>query len=185
MKKNKYFIHLSIAEKGKYYALSGDHNTALKYYREAIKMTQKQSQGSIFLQHYSQCIMESLQAMKAYEEVIIFCNKLLELIELRETNKTDDYILKYKDDIRQRKALQYLFLGDRERAREIFQIIKNNRKKNPFTITNTLLEWILKGYHITTENIENILKKEKFYIVNKNNLQPELYTELPMDLIIT
>jgi tetratricopeptide (TPR) repeat protein len=37
---NKYKLHLGIAEKGKMYAVEGNHKEALRHYKEAIKMTQ-------------------------------------------------------------------------------------------------------------------------------------------------
>ncbi|MEN0016691.1 MAG: tetratricopeptide repeat protein, partial [Bacteroidota bacterium] len=71
MKKvNKNLVHLSIAERGRAYRTAGNHDKALRCYREALRLAEQQQASDIFFQYYTQCIMESLELSGAYAEVI-------------------------------------------------------------------------------------------------------------------
>ncbi|MCC6186253.1 MAG: hypothetical protein IT256_03790, partial [Chitinophagaceae bacterium] len=84
---NTYSLHLGIAEKGKMYAVAANYKEALRHYKEAIKMTQNQANGELFFQHYMQCTMEALELMKAYDDVINYCEKFLDLVAAQTQNE--------------------------------------------------------------------------------------------------
>ena len=65
--------HLSIAEAGKVLALKGNHEEALRHYREAIRIAVSTKSPEIFFRHYTQCVLESLEHSGSHEEVNEYC----------------------------------------------------------------------------------------------------------------
>ena len=55
-------IHLQIAEAGKQYCLKGNHLAALERYRQALRLAVQQNTNPIFLYHYTECILDALEA---------------------------------------------------------------------------------------------------------------------------
>lgn len=172
----KYSFHLGIAEKGKIYAVASNHKEALRHYKEAIKMTQNQVNGEMFFQHYIQCAMESMELMGAYEEVINYCEKFLDLLDTKEQT---EIIVKYKADVLQRMAIQFLYKEDKEEAKALFQIVQKTIGIGKQKLTDELLNWLLRGYNINPKQILEMQKKYQYFIVNKDNLKPEIAIELP------
>ena len=70
---DKKMLHYRIAERGKMHALDKNYKEALRHYQEALKLTQNEKDSELFFQHYSQCVMESLEQLGSYDEVISFC----------------------------------------------------------------------------------------------------------------
>jgi len=173
---NNYMLHLGIAEKGKMNAVQGNHKEALRHYKEAIKMTQGQENGEMFFQHYMQCTLESLEQMGAYDDVLNYCEKLLELLNTKEEN---DFITKYKIETWQRMAIQYLHKDDVETAKEYLTTIAKEAGKGKLKIADTLLDWINRRYQITKKQLFDLQNSNHYFIVNKNNLKPEIAIELP------
>ena len=67
---NVHEIHLSIAENGKLQALKGNHEAALKGYREAIQLAVSSKAPEVFFRHYTQCVLESLELTGSYDEIV-------------------------------------------------------------------------------------------------------------------
>lgn len=67
--------HLGIAEAGKLAALAGDHDEALRHYREALRMAVAAGAPEVFFRHYTQCVLESLERSGSYAEVIEYCER--------------------------------------------------------------------------------------------------------------
>ena len=174
--KNPYNLHLGIAEKGKIYAVQGNHKEALRHYKEAIKMTQGQEMGETFFQHYMQCALESFELMGAYDDVINYCEKFMELLNTKEDS---ELISKYKTETWLRMAIQYIYKDDAETAREYLMAIEKEAGRGKLKMADTLLNWINRKYQITKKQILDLQNDNKYYIVNKNNLKPEIAIELP------
>jgi len=173
---NKYVLHLGIAEKGKMYAVQGNHKEALRHYKEAIKMTQGQDKGEIFFQLYMQYTLESLELMGAYDEVLRYCETFLEFLEEKEDN---DFINKYKAETWQRMAIQYLHKDDIETAKEHLLLIIKEKEIGKLQIAQKLLDWINRGYKINKKQISDLQKENNYFIVTKENINPEIAIELP------
>src|SRR5215212_4391682 len=71
-------LHMGIAEQGKVHALLGQHALALVYYRHAIHMAVQVQDPEIFFRHYLECVMESLEQMGSYTEVLAYCAKAID-----------------------------------------------------------------------------------------------------------
>jgi len=175
-KDTTYMLHLGIAEKGKMYAVQGNHKEALRHYKEAIKMTQGQEMGETFFQHYMQCTLESLELMGAYDDVLNYCEKFLELLNTKEES---DFISKYKTDTWQRMAFQYLHKDDPETALEYLTAITKEAGRGKLKMADTLFNWINRRYNLTKKQILDLQNENHYFIVNKNNLKPEIAIELP------
>ena len=173
---NQYSLHLGIAEQGKIFAVQGNHKEALRHYKEAIKMTQGQEMGEMFFQHYMQCTLESLELMGAYNEVLDYCEKFMELLNAKEES---DFISKYKTETWLRMAIQYLHKDDPETAREYLMTVAKESGKVKLKIADTLLNWINRRYTITKKQIIDLQNENNYFIVNKNNLKPEIAVALP------
>lgn len=173
---NTYSLHLGIAEKGKMYAVAANYKEALRHYKEAIKMTQNQANGELFFQHYMQCTMEALELMKAYDDVINYCEKFLDLLAAQTQN---ELIAKYIAEVEQRMAIQYLLKGDKDEAKPILQKAQKAIGVGKLKMVDELLNWIIRGYAIAPKQIAELQKKHKYFIVSKENLKPEIAIELP------
>ena len=173
---NRYALHLGIAEKGKMNAVEGNHKEALRHYKEAIKMTQGQEMGEMFFQHYMQCALESLELMGAYDDVLNYCEKLMELLNTKENS---ELISKYKAETWQRMAIQHLHKDDPETALEYLIKATKETGKGKLKIADTLSNWINRKYKITKKQILDLQSENNYFIVNKNNLKPEIAIELP------
>ncbi len=68
--------HLGIAEAGKLHALAHRHVEALRHYREALRIATASRAPAVFARHYTQCVLESLELIGSYSEVIRVCEEV-------------------------------------------------------------------------------------------------------------
>jgi tetratricopeptide (TPR) repeat protein len=173
---NKYVLHLGIAEKGKMYAVQGNHKEALRHYKAAIKMTQGQDKGEIFFQLYMQYTLESLELMEAYNEVLNYCETFLTLLDGKEEN---EFITKYKAETWQRMAIQFLYKDEIETAKEYLLLIMKEKGIGKLQVAQKLLDWVNRGYKISKKQISDLQKENNYFMVTKENINPEIAIELP------
>src|SRR6187455_1774220 len=107
------FPHLAIAEQGKVYALAGQHALALAYYREAIRLTVQSGEPEIVFRHYLECVLESLEKMGAYRDVLDYCEKAVGLLKAAPETA---YTALERAHVYQRQGAVQLKAGDRESA---------------------------------------------------------------------
>ena len=175
-------LHFGVAEKGKVFALQGNHKEALRHYKEALRMCQSLPNADLFFQHYSMCAMESLELMESYEEVIDFCDKSLDFLESREDLKDNPVFEKYLASIHERKGVQFLLLGEKQMAIESFKAVQSLVGKAMMPLTNDLLNWAMRGYTISPAQIRELQKKHKYFTVRKENVNEKLAIELPQNI---
>jgi tetratricopeptide (TPR) repeat protein len=172
-------LHYNIAEQGKVYATKGNHKEALRHYKEALRMSQQVPKSDIFFQHYSQCAMESLEQMEAYNEVIIFCDKCIDFMETKDDLQAHPIFIKYLASLWERKAIQYLFLNEKEQAIEAFEQAIDVIKPHKLPLAQELHNWCKRGYTISKQQIEGLLKKNQYHTVRKENVNIQIAVELP------
>jgi tetratricopeptide (TPR) repeat protein len=172
-------LHYNIAEQGKVYATKGNHKEALRHYKEALRMSQQVPKSDIFFQHYSQCAMESLEQMEAYNEVIIFCDKCIDFMETKDDLQAHPIFIKYLASLWERKAIQYLFLNEKEQAIEAFEQAIDVIKPHKLPLAQELHNWCKRGYTISKQQIEGLLKKNQYHTVRKENVNIQIALELP------
>lgn len=175
-------LHFGVAEKGKVFALQGNHKEALRHYKEALRMCQSLPNADLFFQHYSLCAMESLELMGSYNEVIGFCDRCLEFLESKEKLEGNPVFEKYFASILERKGIQHLLLDEKQDAVEIFKVVQERVGKSQMPVTNELLNWALRGYSITPAQIRDVQKKHKYFSVRKENVNEKIAVELPQNI---
>lgn len=171
-------LHYNIAEKGKVYALKGNHTEALRHYKEALRMCENLNNSDIFFQHYSLCAMESLELMGNYKDVIDFCEKCLEFLRDKQI-EGNDLINKYKSSLLERMGIQHLFLKDNEEAKECFLFAKKIGGSQTSALTRDFLNWLSRGYLITEKQILDLEKKHNYFTVRKELVDESIAIELP------
>lgn len=177
MEKQNKFMHLGIVENGKIYSLKGDHTEALRHYREGIRMCTQQNASEVFFQHYTQCVMESLELSGAYDEVISYCNKAISLLE--DNIYKADFIKKNYVAALEKKGIQYLLKDDKTEAVAIFKKAQDAIGRGKQPLIDELLNWLQRGYTVSKQQILGSQKKHKYFTVTKENLKPEMAVELP------
>ena len=176
MKTNNY-LHYNIAEQGKVYTIEGDFNEALRHYREAIRMAQTQEDSEVFFQHYSQCVMETLEISGAYNQVVSYCERYLEFLK---TKSNDDFLVKkHQAVILEKKGIQHIYLGENDLAKscleEAQQIVGRGKQK----LTDELLGWLQRGYSIGIDKLKQSLHVHKYFVIRKEDLQYDKCFKLP------
>jgi tetratricopeptide (TPR) repeat protein len=172
-----YTLHLGIAERGKMFALETNYTEALRYYREAIKMTQGQEGAELFFQHYTQCVMETLELSKAYDQVIAYCEKFIDFLENKEENSV--LIDKHYATILEKMGVQYLLKEEKATALPLFKAAQDRLGKGKQPLTDELINWIQRGYTISAKQISDLQKRHHYFIVQKETLKPDLAIDLP------
>jgi tetratricopeptide (TPR) repeat protein len=172
-------LHYNIAEQGKLFATQGKYKEALRHYKEALRMSQQVPKSDIFFQHYSQCAMESLEQMEAYNEVIAFCDKCIDFMETKDDLQEHPIFIKYLASLWERKGIQYLYLNDKEDAIEAFEKAITIVKPNKILLAQELHNWCKRGYTISKQQVESLNKKHQYYTVRKDNINSQIAIELP------
>lgn len=172
-------LHYCIAEQGKLYALKGNHKEALRYFKEALRMCQGEPGADIFFQHYSLCAMESLELMQHYNEVIDFCDKCLDFLVTKTEMEELPVFQKLKASLLERKGIQYLHLNDKQEAVVSFKQALQIMDKKHLPLSNELLNWVLRGYSISSRQIFDLQNRHHYFTVRKDNVDEKIAMELP------
>ena len=168
-------IHIRIAEHGKICSLQGDHKEALRHYREALRLVQNQEDSEIFSQHYSHCVMESLEQTGAYDEVIMFCQNYRSFLE----DKTEtDFTKKHRAFICERQGIQHLLKEEKEEALDLLSEAQKTIGIGKQPITDQLIQWIQRNYFISKEQIQTLQRKHNYFIVRKEKVNPTIAMKL-------
>ncbi len=147
-----HFAHLAIAEQGKVYALEGQHALALAYYREAIRLTVQSGEPEIVFRHYLECVLESLERMGAYQDVLNYCGKALDLFA---TAPDTPHTSLERAHVYQRQGAVQLKAGDRDGAGASLRKAVESAASQRFSLAlaNTLLGWIERGLQVDPRRV--------------------------------
>ena len=174
---HKTALHLGIAENGKLYCLRGDYSEALRHFREAIRLSQQHGEMDIFFQHYSQCVLETLELSGAHTEVIECSEGFLEFL----ADKTDEsgFLNKMRASILERIGVQYLMLDEKAAAVPVLKeaLALGGKKGNP--LSHELLNWAQRGFAVSKKQIQDLQKRFNYFIVRKDKVNPAIAVELP------
>jgi tetratricopeptide (TPR) repeat protein len=169
-------LHFGIAERGKLYQLEGNFKEALRHYREAIRLTQGLEGGEIFFQHYSQCVMEALELSGAYGEVTVYCDRFLEFLEEKEES---ELVTRHTALILEKQAIQLLHQGETKEAAALLKEAQTLVGRGAQPLTDELLNWAQRGYQISKRQITDLQKKNNYFIVRRDKVNPEMAIDLP------
>lgn len=172
-------IHMGIAEQGKLYALAGNHALALVYYRHAIQMTVQAQEPEIFFRHYLECVMESLEQMGSFAEVLEYCGKAIDFY----TQNPPPNPLAQRDfaHIYERQGAVLLKMGEKERAGQAFdqalQVLQGSGQTLP--LVQTLARWVKGGFHIEPQRVLAEQRRNHYFCVRSDAVEASRAIKLP------
>lgn len=169
-------MHYRIAERGKMHALDKNFKEALRYYKEALNMTLNKKDSEIFFQHYSQCVMEALEQTGSHDQVIDFCENYRTFL----AEKEDSIIInKHKAFVSERQAIQHVLKEEQDEAKTLLSEAQQQVGKGIQPITDQLLNWLLRGYKISKNQVQLLQTKHNYFIVRKESVNPKIAMDLP------
>jgi tetratricopeptide (TPR) repeat protein len=172
-------LHMGIAEQGKMYALLGHHALALVYYRQAIHMTVQAQDPEIFFRHYLECVMESLEQMGSYAEVLAYCAKAIELY----AQDPSPSPLAQCDlaHIYERQGVALLKSGEPDEAIKAFErsskVLEGSGQTLP--LVQTLLRWLKAGLHVDTNRVLAEQRRNRYFSVRSDTVDAGRAIQLP------
>lgn len=178
VKESQPALHYGIVEMGKVYCLEGNYGEALRHYREGIRLcTTGEKKPEVFFQHYTQCVMEALELSGTYDEVISYCEKTKSFLEPK--LEDSDFTKRYYASLLEREAIQYIHKEEKESATQLLKEAQAlvGRKTQP--ITDEILNWLLRGYQISSKQIREIQKRYNYFTVREGKVNKNIAIELP------
>lgn len=170
-------LHLGIAEQGKVHALEGNHKEALRHYREALRMAMEQKAGDVFFQHYTQCVMESLELTGAHEEVIAYCNKMHAFLDGQPQEVAA--VKQNKAAVLEREAIQYLYQEESQMAKDCLSEAQRIMGRGKQSLTDQLLGWVSRGFKISQRQLKQAQQHSRYFIVRADKVDPSRAIALP------
>ena len=172
-------LHMGIAEQGKVYALRGRHDLALVYYRHAIHMTVQAQDPEIFFRHYLECVMESLEQMGSYAEVLAYCAKAIEFYD----QNPPPHPLAQRDlaHIHERRGVVLLKSGEKDEAVKAFErgaaVLQGSGQTLP--LLQTLLRWLKSGLHVDANRVLAEQRRNHYFSVRSDTVDAGRAIQLP------
>lgn len=171
-------LHLGIAERGKMYALAGNHPRALQYYRVAMRIAVAAKDPEIFFRHYLECVMESLEHMGAYDEILAYCDRAIELY----TKAPPPNVMATMDlaSIHLRRGVVLLKRNEREEAKKSLEASQKTARAagGEIALASLLLRWVGAGFVVEPARILAEQKRGKYFIVRKETVDADRAIEL-------
>ncbi|MGB1108703.1 MAG: hypothetical protein ACPG4N_00010 [Gammaproteobacteria bacterium] len=168
-------IHLGVAEQGKLYALNGQAPLALSYFREALRLAQDAQEAEMFARHYSECAVETMETMGGFDEVIAYCDRLID--HYRAMTELNDFARKDLAHAHQRRAMALLKKGDSEAAREALETALQTFSELP--LAKAVHRWLVTGLHITPERVSAEQKRQHYFSIRPETVNPAAAVRIP------
>lgn len=170
-------LHIGVAERGKQLAVAGQHGEALRHYREAMQLVLKHQDPQIFLRHYTQCALESLEHMGAWDEVVSACENA-EAHYLAHPPH-DDVTRKDRASFLERAGVVLLRQEKTEEAISRFQQALHAAAPIGMPLSNTLLGWLRTKLHLSKERLGSELERRKYWSVRAEGIRSQWAIALP------
>lgn len=167
---NIHSYHVSLAEAGKVKALSGQHQEALKHYREAIKTAVSAGSPEVFFRHYTHCVLESLELSGSYDEVISFCKEADE--HYSKLPISNPIIRRDHGSTLERWGLVLAKSGQLDDAKQKLELAIEKAKPGRLPISEQVHNWLVRGYHPDISRIERAQKKHNYFTVRRGQVDP-------------
>jgi tetratricopeptide (TPR) repeat protein len=176
-------LHFGIAEQGKLYAVDGDHTAALFYYRKAMQMSVERGDPEVFFRHYLDCVMESLEHMGSYAEIIDYCQKAIEIYE--ETPPENPITLRDQAHIYQKLGAVRLKNGETAEARTALRAGLNllEGTGQSMALASSLITWLDRGMSVSAERVQTEQDRSDYFTVRAETLEPERAIKLPDEMM--
>lgn len=170
-------LHMGIAESGKLCAIAGDHNEALRHYREALRLAHSIQAPDVFFRHYIQCVLESLECTGAYGEVIEFCENALRHLE--QIEKPLALHLRDRAATLERLAVNLIKAGRLEEARPVLDRAVAEAERGDLPLARAVLDWMRRGMTPLPRRIEQLQAKHGYFTVTQDQVEPARAVPLP------
>jgi tetratricopeptide (TPR) repeat protein len=176
-------LHLGIAEQGKLYALDGDHPAALFYYRKAMQMSIAAGDPEVFFRHYLDCVMESLEHIGSYAEIVEYCEKALKIYE--ENPPQNELTLRDKAHLYEKLGVAKLKSGDVKAARRAFEdglkVLAGSGQVMP--LARSLERWLAQGLYIDVQRVLTEQERCHYFTVRPDSVDPARAVKLPDEMV--
>lgn len=170
-------LHLGYAEQGKLLALQGRHPDALRHYREAIRLAVANDAPPVFPRHYSQCVVESLERIGAWEEVLRYCDAAL--AHYAATPPGTPLAKRDRASHHERRGVILLKAGRPDEARGAFEAALADPEAGELPLARTLLGWVRGRFHIDARRIEQEQVRHGWFVVRRDAVDPARAIPLP------
>ena len=172
-----HIMHLGIAEQGKILLLDGDHDEALRHFREAIRIAVSARAPEVFFRHYTQCVLEALELAGHYEEVIAFCEEA----DAHYAGLDASLAIQAKDHgaILERQAVALISAGRADEAAPILKRAIETAGARVLPLAESLLAWLTRGYSVPGPQLRQAQKRHNYFVVRKDTLQRDIARPLP------
>ena len=166
--------HLSIAEAGKRAALRGDHRTALGRYREAMHLAVSSGAPEVFLRHYLEAAMESLELMNEFGSVVEYCERAVD--HYREHPPAHPMAWLDLGSIHQRHACVLLKQGRVDPARVTFAQAIDIAARAParLPLAEALGGWLQRGLVVSPARVVAEQRRHRYF-----SIRPETVAQDP------
>ena len=169
--------HAGIAERGRQLALAGQHVEALRHYREAMRYALAAGAPELCLRHYTQCALESLERLGAWEEVMATCARARE--HYAEHPPASDLTRKDLGSFLEREGVVMLRMGRPDQAAERFARAVEAARPARMPLAETLAGWLRAGLQVTPDRLARELDRQLYWSVRAGTLRPALAVALP------
>jgi tetratricopeptide (TPR) repeat protein len=170
-------LHIGLAERGKQLALQKKHIEALRHYREAMRHATVHSAPEVFLRYYTQCALESLERLGAWDEVLATCGRAREHYAAHPP--ADDIARKDRGSFLEREGVVLLRLGRREEAASCFTEAITAARPCRLPLAETLGRWLRSNLHIAPDRLDHELTRQRYWSVRPDNIRADLAIALP------
>jgi tetratricopeptide (TPR) repeat protein len=173
-------LHVGIAEQGKLHALAGDHDEALRHYREAIRLAVGSGAPEVCFRHYTQCVLESLEHMGSSDEILAFCER----VEAHYTANPPPHALARLDraSAHERRGVVLLKHGDAPAALAALALAVEQAGPGRLPLAEDLLGWLRRGMQIDARRVQQQQARHRYFIVERQAVRPERAIPLPKAL---
>ena len=170
-------IHLGIAENGKLLALKGDHKEALRHYRQAIRLAVSGKAPEVFFRHYTQCVLESLEELKSYDEILTFCRDADAHYSGLEV--TDDLRRRDHGSILERAGVVKLKSGEVDEGRAMLERAIDVAGEGALPLAEEVIGWLTRGYALDATRLRAAQSRHGQPVVQKDKVNRSIARPLP------
>lgn len=161
-------LHAGIAERGKLYALKGEHRQALACYRQALQMAQSVRAPQIFARHYLHCVLESLEHLGAYTQAAALAQEAANAVPHQE--HASDFQRRDQAHLLERQGVNILKDGRVEEARKILKAALEI--DSTLALARQLLDWTSRGLALSPARIMQAQRGSGYFTVRADTVNP-------------
>ena len=169
--------HLHIAEAGKVAAIAGDHDEALRHYREALRQAMAESAPEVFFRHYTQCVLESLERTGSYPEVLEYCERADE--HYRGIEHLTAFQRRDHGALLERLGAVLAKAGRPDEALTALTRARDIAGPSALPLAEALADWLRRGLRLDPHRITQLQDRHHYFTVRPDLVDASIATALP------